>query len=144
MMVVGAYYPEIAGGSLQCRTLIRAFGDRVHCSVLTTTHDASLPEESDVEGVRVRRVHVEPDKPWTKATAAAMFLRMRPAFVGEHDIFHFHGFTERRFADAVLTTNCCCSAWRANHDLSKEKGWFRCEARGRSRVPRPRAMQPHH
>ena len=51
-------------------------------------------------------------------------FNLQAAFCG-----HFHGFTERRLGDTVLTTNRCCSAWRANHDFSKEKGWFLCEAK---------------
>lgn len=42
---------------------------------------------------------------------------------------HFHGFTERVYASATLTTNWCCSAWRTNHDFTKEKGWFACAAK---------------
>jgi predicted MPP superfamily phosphohydrolase len=41
---------------------------------------------------------------------------------------HFHGFTERRFGQAVLTTDRCCSRIRNNHDGTKEKGWFLCQA----------------
>ena len=41
---------------------------------------------------------------------------------------HFHGFTERRFGQAVLTTDRCCSRIRRNHDGTKEKGWFLCQA----------------
>lgn len=42
---------------------------------------------------------------------------------------HFHGFTERRSGEAVLTTNRCCSITRPNHDKTKEKGFFLCEAK---------------
>ncbi len=42
---------------------------------------------------------------------------------------HFHGFTERKVGQAVLTTNRCCAASRNNHDGSKEKGYFLCQAR---------------
>jgi 3',5'-cyclic AMP phosphodiesterase CpdA len=41
---------------------------------------------------------------------------------------HYHGFTERRSGQAILTTNRCCSLKRNNHDGSKEKGYFVCEA----------------
>jgi 3',5'-cyclic AMP phosphodiesterase CpdA len=42
---------------------------------------------------------------------------------------HFHASTERRFGAATITTNRCCSFSRKNHDGSKEKGYFLCEAR---------------
>ena len=42
---------------------------------------------------------------------------------------HFHGFTERTFAHATVTTNRCCAISRDNHDGSKEKGYFLCTAK---------------
>jgi predicted MPP superfamily phosphohydrolase len=42
---------------------------------------------------------------------------------------HFHGFTERRVGETVLTTNRCCAFSRKNHDFSKEKGFFVCRAK---------------
>jgi hypothetical protein len=41
---------------------------------------------------------------------------------------HFHGFTERLVRRTSLTTNRCCSLHKANHDGSKEKGYFLCKA----------------
>jgi predicted phosphodiesterase len=42
---------------------------------------------------------------------------------------HFHGFTERKVRTTTLTTNRCCSFSRRNHDGSKEKGFFLCQAK---------------
>ena len=42
---------------------------------------------------------------------------------------HFHGFTERKTGDVVLTTNRCCALKRDNHDQTKEKGYWICTAR---------------
>lgn len=42
---------------------------------------------------------------------------------------HFHGSTERRVGAVTLTTNQCCSFSRKNHDGSKEKGYFLCQAK---------------
>ena len=50
-------------------------------------------------------------------------LNLQAVFSG-----HFHGFTERTSHHATLTTDRCCSRVRANHDGTKEKGWFVCEA----------------
>ncbi len=41
---------------------------------------------------------------------------------------HFHGFTERKINNTILTTNKCCSISRNNHDGTKEKGYFLCKA----------------
>ncbi len=42
---------------------------------------------------------------------------------------HFHGFTERKVGMTTLTTNKCCAFSRANHDGTKEKGYFLCRAK---------------
>ena len=95
LMVVGAYYPELAGGSLQARTLIGALRDRVSFSVLTTTGDRALPGASDVEGVPVHRVYVDARRPATKLSATVRMLALAPRLAAGADIFHFHGFTEK-------------------------------------------------
>lgn len=41
---------------------------------------------------------------------------------------HFHGFTERKAGDTVLTTGKCCAFARGNHDGTKDKGYFLCKA----------------
>lgn len=70
-----------------------------------------------------------PITPARPKNADALLERFKPFNLQAVFCGHFHGFTERRLGDATLTTNRCCSAWRANHDLSKEKGWFTCEAK---------------
>jgi hypothetical protein len=42
---------------------------------------------------------------------------------------HYHAFTERRSGEFTLVTNRCCSISRSNHDQSKEKGYFLCQAK---------------
>jgi 3',5'-cyclic AMP phosphodiesterase CpdA len=42
---------------------------------------------------------------------------------------HFHGSSERLFRGATITTNRCCSFSRENHDGTKEKGYFVCQAK---------------
>jgi 3',5'-cyclic AMP phosphodiesterase CpdA len=42
---------------------------------------------------------------------------------------HYHAFTERHRGDTDLVTDRCCSISRGNHDGSKEKGYFLCEAK---------------
>ncbi len=42
---------------------------------------------------------------------------------------HFHSFQERSWHGTILTTDRCCSRFRENHDGTKEKGWFVCEAK---------------
>jgi 3',5'-cyclic AMP phosphodiesterase CpdA len=42
---------------------------------------------------------------------------------------HHHGFTERSHGRTRLVTNRCCAISRANHDKTKEKGYFLCEVK---------------
>jgi UDP-2,3-diacylglucosamine pyrophosphatase LpxH len=42
---------------------------------------------------------------------------------------HFHASTERKVGNVTLTTFRCCTFSRENHDGSKEKGDFLCQAR---------------
>jgi len=42
---------------------------------------------------------------------------------------HYHGFTEKLAKDVPITTNKCCALKRGNHDGTKEKGYFVCDAR---------------
>jgi predicted MPP superfamily phosphohydrolase len=70
--------------------------------------------------------------PWViyRATNAEDLLRrfkeynLQAVFNG-----HFHASTERRIGAVTLTTNRCCSFSRKNHDGSKEKGYFLCQAK---------------
>jgi hypothetical protein len=52
-------------------------------------------------------------------------MNLRAVFNG-----HFHGYTERTRWNATITTDKCCSFHHANHDGTKEKGYFLCQARG--------------
>lgn len=49
---------------------------------------------------------------------------------------HFHGYTERSLGNALITTDRCCARICANHDGSKEKGWFVCRAKASGEVTR--------
>ena len=53
LMVTGAYWPELSGGGLQCRTMIHALKDRLRFRVFTTSTDRQLPAASEVEGIPV-------------------------------------------------------------------------------------------
>lgn len=50
-------------------------------------------------------------------------FNVRAAYCG-----HYHGFTEKKTGDLVMTTDKCCSFSRANHDKTPEKGYFLCRA----------------
>lgn len=95
LMVTGAYYPELAGGALQCQTLIRALGGRVVCRVLSVSTNSTLPPTDVVDGVTVTRVFVAGRGLLQTARAS---WRVARAFVGAApriDVLHLHGFTSK-------------------------------------------------
>lgn len=60
----------------------------------------------------------------TDALAAFDGVNLQAVFNG-----HFHGITSRNHKHATITTNRCCSRWHPNHDGTKEKGYYLCEAK---------------
>ena len=94
-MVTGAYWPELSGGGLQCRSMIHALRDRIDFRVLTTATDPSLPANAIVEGARVTRLYVDVRRPVTKVRAAfatiAFFITQARTF----QIVHLHGFSQK-------------------------------------------------
>jgi glycosyltransferase involved in cell wall biosynthesis len=95
LMLTGVYYPEVSGASLQCRSLIAAFGNRVRCRVLTTTSSATLPRETDVDGVPVQRVLVDLKRHVTKLTATVQMIRAFVRHARRFQIVHLHGFSQK-------------------------------------------------
>lgn len=102
LMVTGAYWPELSGGGLQCRTMIQALRDRFRFRVFTTCTDPALPRSSIVDDVPVERVYVDLARRSTKLSAAIQtiryFLRHRASF----DIVHLHGFSQKSVLVVLL------------------------------------------
>jgi glycosyltransferase involved in cell wall biosynthesis len=101
-MVTGAYYPETSGASLQCQQLVRRLAGPVEFVVLTTTTNAELSGEDTVDGVEVRRVHVDPTSLRSKAAATGSFASILSALRHRVDIVHLHGFSQKSFLVIAL------------------------------------------
>ena len=102
LMVTGAYWPEMSGGGLQCRTMIHALRDRFAFRVFTTCTDRRLPAVSEVEGTPVTRVYVDVSSPLTKLWAAVRTVRF---FLAERHTFavvHLHGFSQKSVLIVLL------------------------------------------
>ena len=67
--------------------------------------------------------------PMRATNADAVLERFKPLNLRAVYNGHFHGFTERVIGETTLTTNKCCSFFHANHDGTKEKGYFLCRAK---------------
>lgn len=94
-MVTGAYYPELSGAGLQCRELVLQLRDAVRFTVLTTTADPEMPLVDEQDGVPVYRVFVDPDRAWSKMTAAVRMTRVLFRARRRFSILHLHGFSAK-------------------------------------------------
>jgi glycosyltransferase involved in cell wall biosynthesis len=102
-MVTGAYFPELSGGGLQARAVVRALSDRIGFSVLTTSADPSLPARSEEDGVPIRRVHVDVTRTASQMTAA---IRLACAFIrsaSRVDVVNLHGFSRKAILIVALS-----------------------------------------
>jgi len=97
-MVTGAYFPEVSGAGLQCKSLIAAARDEaLSFCVATTSKDLSLPFRDRVDGVAVYRLPVNGAAPeifftWLHRICFLMLKVLRQA-----DIIHLHGFSRKSY-----------------------------------------------
>ena len=131
LMVTGAYWPELSGGGLQCRTMIHALKDRLRFRVFTTCTDRSLPLESEVEGIPVTRAYIDLSRRATKMAAAwqtfEFFRRHHESF----DVVHLHGFSQKSILIVLLARllgkQIILTIHTAEHDEAsgvKKLGWL--------------------
>jgi len=137
LMVTGAYWPELSGGGLQCRTMIHALKDAFSFRVFTTCTDRSLPGNDVVEGILVTRAYVDPASVVTKIGAAWATLMFFARCHATFQLVHLHGFSQksilivllaRLFAKKVVIT--IHTAEQDEPDAIRRQGWlaFRCYA----------------
>ena len=103
LMVTGAYYPELSGGGLQARAVVRALRGAASFTVLTTTTEKTFPVRSDEDAVPVWRVYVDLRSRASRLAAAfrlvTIFLRLSPGI----DIVNLHGFSRKAIPLAALS-----------------------------------------
>ena len=103
LMVTGAYYPELSGAGLQCRSLIRSLREHVDFLVFTTTSvQRTLPLVDECDEVPVYRVRVEPKSLLSKIRASWRLLMLFIAYRHLFSIVHLHGFSEKSILFIVL------------------------------------------
>jgi len=101
-MVTGAYWPEISGGGLQCRTMINALGSHFAFRVLTTCTDKALAREEVIEGAPVTRLFVNVYSPLSKLAVACRTIGFFARTASSYQIVHLHGFSQKSILIAVL------------------------------------------
>ena len=95
LMVTGAYYPELSGGGLQARALVRALRDEADFRVLTTSTDASLPRYADEDGVPIRRIYVDTGRRVSRLHASTALVSAFLDAAPHVDIVNLHGFSRK-------------------------------------------------
>lgn len=131
LMVTGAYWPELSGGGLQCRTMIEALRDRYRFRVFTTCTDARLPRESEVDGIPVERAYVDLSRRSTKLEAAFRTFEYFRRHHEQFDIVHLHGFSQKSVLIVILSLllrkRIALTIHTADHDEPsgvKRRGWL--------------------
>jgi glycosyltransferase involved in cell wall biosynthesis len=117
LMVTGAYFPELSGGGLQARAVVRALAGRARFTVLTTSIDPSLPARASEDGVPIYRIYVDPrhalSRIWaTLRLTAALFALRRHV-----DIVNLHGFSKKAVLIALF-----CRLFRKPYVLTLQTG----------------------
>lgn len=102
LMVTGAYAPELSGGGLQARAIVRALRKDADFSVLTTSTDRSLPSRDDDDGVEVRRIYVDVNSISSRIAAMGRLIADFVALAPRVHVIHVHGFSRKAIPIAVL------------------------------------------
>lgn len=102
LMVTGAYWPELSGGGLQCRTMIRALEREFTFRVLTTCTDPMLSRQEIIEGTPVTRVFVDVARPLSKLVSALRTIGFFARTASSYQVVHLHGFSQKSILIALL------------------------------------------
>jgi glycosyltransferase involved in cell wall biosynthesis len=95
-MVTGAYFPELSGAGLQCRSLIRAASAcHLRFSVVTTCRDRNRPFRDTVDGVPVYRLPVHAGPARTLLAWLPRLAYLALAVLPRAGLIHLHGFSRK-------------------------------------------------
>jgi len=103
LMVTGAYFPELSGGGLQARAVVRELSPEAEFIVLTTSIQPSLPAISTEEGVPIYRVHVDPASAWSQLIASARLISRFVRLQRRFDVVNVHGFSRKAVLFRLLS-----------------------------------------
>jgi glycosyltransferase involved in cell wall biosynthesis len=117
LMVTGAYFPELSGGGLQARAVVRALAGRARFTVLTTSIDPLLPARATEDGVPIYRIYVDPRRALSRAWATARFTAALFALRRDVDIVNLHGFSRKGVLIALF-----CRLFRKPYVLTLQTG----------------------
>jgi glycosyltransferase involved in cell wall biosynthesis len=117
LMVTGAYFPELSGGGLQARAVVRALAGEARFTVLTTSIEPSLPARAVEDGVPIHRIHVNPRGAVSRVLATARFAAALIALRRQADVVNLHGFSKKAVLVALF-----CRLFRKPYVLTLQTG----------------------
>ena len=117
LMVTGAYFPELSGGGLQARAVVRALAGEARFTVLTTSIEPSLPARAVEDGVPIYRIHVNPRGIVSRTLATARFAAALFALRHQADVVNLHGFSKKAVLVALF-----CRLFRKAYVLTLQTG----------------------
>ena len=117
LMVTGAYFPELSGGGLQARAVVRALAGEARFTVLTTSIEPSLPGRAVEDGVPIYRIHVNPRGVVSRILATVRFAATLMALRRQADVVNLHGFSKKAVLVALF-----CRLFRKRYVLTLQTG----------------------
>ena len=117
LMVTGAYFPELSGGGLQARAIVRALAGRARFAVLTTSTNPSLPARASEDGVPIYRIYVDARRAFSRAAATLRFIAALLALRNQVDVVNLHGFSKKAVIIALF-----CRLFRKSYVLTLQTG----------------------
>lgn len=108
-MVLGAYYPEISGGAVQCYNLIDSLQDSFDFYVIATykissnaRHTSQIFTEENINGAMVFRINLYPGKIISEILSLLALLLIFFRVKNKVQIFHLHGYTRKSYLITIL------------------------------------------
>lgn len=108
-MVLGAYYPEIAGGAVQCYNLIDSLQDSFDFYVIATykissriRHTRRIFTEENINNARVFRINLYPGKIISEILSLLAVIIIFFKVKNKVQVFHMHGYTRKGYLITLL------------------------------------------
>ena len=108
-MVTGAFYPEIAGGTLQCYSLMQRLKDKVNFYVIATYKPSSEKKQARslftkevIGNMKIYRIYVERGNIISEVRSAFALIFIFCKIAKNINIFHIHSFTRKNYLITFL------------------------------------------
>ena len=108
-MVVGAFYPDISGGAVQCLNLIDSLKQDFDFYVIATYKISSKKRgikniftEEVINGFKVFRINLHPSSIISEALSLLAIFIIFFKIKGKVSVFHMHGYTRKGYIVTIL------------------------------------------